>query len=106
MGEVRPDPAQSGHYLVSGELGFSTVPALLERGRSMFAAGASALRLDLGGVSRADSAGLALLIEWFRAARAAGQDIVFINVPPQMFAMARVSGLDGVLPLSVRTDAA
>lgn len=104
MGEVRPHPAQSGCYLVSGELRFDTVPALLERGRAMFAGGAPALRLDLNEVSRADSAGLALLIEWFRAARAAGQEIAFVNVPPKMFAMARVSGLDDVLPLTVRTD--
>jgi phospholipid transport system transporter-binding protein len=106
MGEVRPDPARTGSYLLSGELDFATVPVLLERGRAMFAAGAPALRLDLGGVSRADSAGLALLIEWSRAARAAGQEIAFVNVPPQMFAMARVTGLDGVLPLTVRTDGA
>ncbi len=104
MGEVRPHPAQSGSYLVSGELRFDTVPALLEHSRSLFAAGVPALQLDLQDVAHADSAGLALLIEWFRAARAAGQEISFINVPSQMLDMARVSGLDGVLPLSVRTD--
>ena len=99
MGELHPDPARAGSYLVSGELDFDTVPGLLELGRSMLeGGGADPLRLDLRGVTRADSAGLALLIEWFKAARRGGREITFVNVPPQILAMARVSGLDGVLP--------
>jgi hypothetical protein len=31
--EIRPDPERAGTYLVGGELGFATVPTLLERGR-------------------------------------------------------------------------
>jgi phospholipid transport system transporter-binding protein len=98
--EIRPDPERAGTYLVGGELGFATVPTLLERGREMFDGGSNAsLELDLGGVTRVDSAGLALLIEWLKVARRAGRGIVYVNVPEQMMAMAQVSGLEGVLPL-------
>lgn len=98
MGEVRADPARAGSYRVSGELDFETVPGLLEQGQAMFEAAAPALRLDLQGVTRADSAGLALLVEWLKAARRRDREIAFVNVPEQLLAMARVSGLEEVLP--------
>lgn len=97
MAEVRADAAR-GVYTVRGEMVFDTVSALLEQGRAMFGAGGPALRLDLREVVRADSAGLALLLEWLKAARRGGQDIVFLNVPAQMLAMANISDLDQVLP--------
>jgi len=50
-------------------------------------------------VQRSDRAGLALLVEWLREARQTGQSVRFFNMPAQMLAMARVSGLDQVLPL-------
>ena len=54
---------------------------------------------DLAGVERADSAGLALLIEWMRRARRAGRPVRFLNLPPQMLEIARAASLDRVLPL-------
>lgn len=97
--EVRADPNRPGAYLIAGELGFATVPGLLEQTRTLFAAGAAPLELDLGGVTRVDSAGLALLIEWLKVARRTRRPIVFRNVPEQMIAMARVNGLENLLPL-------
>ena len=58
--EIRPDPSRPGAYLIGGELGFATVPDLLERGKAIFDGSSMALELDLGGVTRVDSAGLAL----------------------------------------------
>lgn len=98
MSEGRLDPAGAGSWLVSGELSFETVPGLLERGRPAFEGGAGMLRFDLRNVTRSDSAGLALLIEWLKAARGKGRVIEFMNVPPQMIAIAKVSGLEAVLP--------
>lgn len=97
--EVRPDPDRPGVYLVGGELGFATVSGLLEQARSIFATGSAPLELDLGGVTRVDSAGLALLIEWLKVARRARRPIVFRNVPEQVIAMAGVNGLGNLLPL-------
>ena len=54
----------------------------------------------LKGVTRADSAGLALLLEWLRRSERAGCSISFVNVPEQLMSIARICGLEGILPLS------
>ncbi len=87
-----------GRLEVHGELSFASVPALWRSCRERCAAG-SALDIDLSHVRRADSAGLALLVEWLREAQRSGTRLRFFNIPPQMLEMARVSGLDGILPL-------
>ena len=89
-----------GRFQVSGELTFNTVTALLaESRRTLFAAPAEALELELKGVSRADSAGLALLIEWMRMARAANCTISFRHLPEQLQAIARTGELEPLLPV-------
>ncbi|HEB99345.1 MAG TPA: STAS domain-containing protein, partial [Thiotrichales bacterium] len=52
------------------------------------------------GVGRADSAGLALLVEWMREARRQGREIRFLGMPAQMSAIAEVSGLSELLPVA------
>lgn len=84
---------------VEGDLTFATVAALLTASRPLFSGGSGDLRVDLSGVSRADSAGLALLIEWLRLARGAGRTLRFQAVPAQMQAIAAASGLSDFLPL-------
>ncbi|HHJ14944.1 MAG TPA: STAS domain-containing protein [Gammaproteobacteria bacterium] len=83
---------------LSGELGFDSVPGVWAECRGYVRAGGE-LDVDLAGIERADSAGLALLVEWLRDAEAAGTRLRFLNMPEQMQAMARVSGLDEILPL-------
>lgn len=100
MSEIKADPRNPALLQVSGELSFATVPALLEQGAALLAGRGDRIRLDLGGVTRADSAGLALLIEWLRLARRRRAEVEFSNIPPQMLAIARVSGIEDVLPLA------
>ena len=85
--------------VVEGELDFTTVVGLLGDARPLLEAGTD-VRIDLQGITRSDSAGLALLIEWMRTAQRLGKAIQFLNIPPQMLDIARVSSLDQVLPLS------
>lgn len=89
--------ALEGQFRAVGELSFETVPALLQQSQPLFAS-CPQLQIDLSGVSRADSAGLALLIEWVRRARALDQEVSLLNMPEQMRDIVRVSGLDNVLP--------
>lgn len=92
-------PADDGGTIrIEGELGFQNVAELNPQGQALIAS-ATSLEFDLAGVVRVDSAGLALLVEWMRNAQTSGKSIRFLNVPPQMLAIARVSGLDQVLPL-------
>lgn len=100
MSNLSPDPNQAGRYLLSGELTFDTVPAVYEQGHAMFATEAPALTLSfINGAARTDSAGLALLVEWLREAREHGKTLRFENIPAQLKDLARVSGLERVLPL-------
>jgi len=99
MAEVRI-AAQDGSCLRrEGELSFATVPAIVAQGAKMVAQCSRRVVIDLGGVERADSAGLALLVEWMRVARGRRKSIVFREIPEQMLALARVSELDRILPL-------
>lgn len=99
MTETRIDVDEAGRLNVVGDLNFQTVPALWADSEAVFRQ-APKLEIDLAAVSRADSAGLALLVEWMRQARRAGKPIRFYNIPRQMLAIARVSSLDQILPLA------
>ena len=81
---------------VSGQLVFDTVPELYAASRGWFG-GPGEVVLDLGAVTQADSAGLGLMIEWLRMARAAGRSIRFVNIPSQMQVLIRVNGLQNTL---------
>lgn len=90
---------EDGCFILSGALNFQTVPMVWQQGLDLFNE-APSLVLDLQQVSRSDSAGLALLIEWMRFARQQNKPISYINMPTQMLAIARASSLDSILPLA------
>jgi phospholipid transport system transporter-binding protein len=86
----------TGRYAISGELTFSTVPDV--RRNALDEVSDNPVQVDLAGITRVDSAGIALLIELIRTVRKRGGDITLTHAPPQLMAIARVSGLDTVLP--------
>ncbi len=88
-----------GDWLLEGELDYFTVPDVLARSTGRMP-GAGAVRVDLKGVTRADSAGLALLLAWLRDSERTGCSISFVNVPAQLMSIARICGLEEILPLS------
>jgi phospholipid transport system transporter-binding protein len=63
-----------GRFSVSGELGFATAVEALNTSRRLFES-CTRIDLDLAGVTRADSAGLALLLEWVNWARRTAREI-------------------------------
>jgi phospholipid transport system transporter-binding protein len=95
-GKAKLEPLGGGRFRVSGVLDAGTVGELLKQSVGLFAGG-SPLEVDLAGVTEADSAGLALLIEWTRMAKEAGQPIRFDNVPGQISALARISEVEDLL---------
>ena len=90
---------EEGDWQLQGELGFASVPSIL-RHAGVKMPGKKQLRVDLKGVTRSDSAGLALLVEWLRESELAGNRIEFVNVPAQLLSIARVCGLDDILSLN------
>lgn len=85
-----------GAFLVSGDLGFESANELLEQSRELFESAAE-LSIDFSGVSDADSAGLALMLEWQRWAAARQRRLRFENVPARLLAIAGLSELDELL---------
>jgi phospholipid transport system transporter-binding protein len=98
MSEVTLQKSADGEYKVVGELNFYTVHQALKKSNSLFVRDAD-VRLDLAGVTRSDSAGVALLIEWKRIAEKSSCAVQFDNVPEQMRAIAKFSGVDKVLAI-------
>lgn len=82
-----------------GTLTFATVPAIYAQGQALFDKN-GAITVDLDGIQRTDSAGLALLMEWMRIAQRQNKTIRFQNIPAQLLAIARLSGLESLLPLA------
>ena len=101
MSEARLEAVAPGRFRLSGELDFDSVPALAPRAGELFAADGE-VQVSLDAVDRADSAGLALLVDWLREARRRQRQIRFTAVPAQMLALARVSGVDELLALEGR----
>lgn len=88
-----------GAFAMSGQLTFQTVPQFHEHAGDLFKNSARPVTIDMRGVTLADSAGLALMIEWLQSARAAQREIVFTNIPDQMHDLIRVNGLTRVFAL-------
>jgi phospholipid transport system transporter-binding protein len=98
MSEAQLEALGEARYRLSGELSIDTVPAVLRHAKHLFDDDGT-VQVDLGGVSRADSAGVALLVDWRTEAQRRKRQIVFTQVPPQMLAIARVSGVAELLDL-------
>ena len=86
----------AGRATLSGPLIFATAAALLPCGAEAIKAKRVA-SIDLSAVSGADSAGLALLVEWLSVAKAAGQALHYDNIPSQLLQLAKLSDVDGLL---------
>jgi phospholipid transport system transporter-binding protein len=84
---------------VQGDLDFDSVAALWNATESLFADDPPA-RIDLQGVSRANSSGVGLLVAWLGLVQRRQQTVLFVNVPAQMRAIIGVADLDAVLPLA------
>ena len=91
------------HYLLKGELNFKSVPELWEKNKNrLFSNKLEELTIDCSQLQRSDSSGLALLLEWYRTAQLQKMNIVFLNPPEKMVDIARISGLDKILPLQLK----
>ena len=85
-----------GYVKVHGELTFRTILPLLLQSKPLMDS-CPQLSFDLGSVTRTDSAGLAILIEWLRLARQSDSHVQFVNLPDQLMNIARVCNLETVL---------
>lgn len=96
--DVAVSETAPGRIAVSGDLTFATARVARELGlRVLGAARGERLVIDCAAVRRADSAGLAVLLEWLSWGRRRSRVIELDNLPPSLLAIARISEVDGLL---------
>ena len=87
--------AGDNQFAVSGSLNFATVSQLLIQSKSLFA-NAAAIDIDLSAVQHADSAGLALLLEWLRYGKQVNKVVHFHGLPTQLRTLASISEVESL----------
>ena len=97
------DIDDGGTMRLSGPLTFATTPGLYRQSESRLAEGAALQTIDLEGVSRVDSAGLALLLEWQARRRAEGSELAVRKAPAGLVSLARLCEAVELLNLTGRT---
>jgi phospholipid transport system transporter-binding protein len=87
-----------GRVSVTGELTFATARDARQLGVTVLeGSGAKTIVIDCQGVTRADSAGLAVLLDWLAWGRRKARAITLENLPDSLVAIARISEVDGLL---------
>jgi len=83
-------------YGVNGAMTFDSVTDLWRQSEDMFSA-EGVFQIDLAKVTRTDSAGLALMVEWLREASRRGARIEYLNMPEQLLSLVDAANLKDVL---------
>ena len=88
--------------VVGGPVTLANIASVLEEGRRHLDEGVRVV--DLSEVTQLDSSLLAALLAWRRHAHAKEAELAFASLPDGLRTIARLYGVDGLLPLS-RADA-
>jgi phospholipid transport system transporter-binding protein len=86
-------------FTLQGALSFETVPGVLAESDNYAARPDLPDRfvVDFSQVTGVDSSGVALLLEWRRRAQRMGKTLTFVNLPPNLVALARLYGVAELL---------
>ena len=88
----------SGRVVVTGELTFGTAREARQIGILVLESSrADRIVVDCAAVTRADSAGLAVLLDWLGWGRRRARPLSLQNLPDSLIAIARISEVDGLL---------
>ena len=87
-----------GMVRLLGELTFESVPRLVAEDPEL--AGNGELTVDLSGLTKVDSAGLALLLGWIRTIRQAGGEVKFSGIPVHLRSLVRIADLESLFGLA------
>lgn len=99
---MAPEHSTAGDEVLAplqGRLGFAEVEPLVRRADALAQRGS----LDLSRITRLDSAGIALLLELTRRARAHSRQLQIKGVAPNVLALLHFFGVDALLNLDIPT---
>ena len=85
-----------GRFTLSGDMTFDTAERILKKSEGPFSEYAQ-VEVDLSGVGKADSAGLALLLEWITWANHTVREIRFVEIPEKIVAIAETTEVEKLL---------
>lgn len=85
-----------GRFALTGDMSFHTAERILRKSERLFAQHTQ-IQIDLSGVEKSDSAGLALLLEWITWANHTVREIRFVGMPQQVVAIAETTEVDHLL---------
>ena len=86
----------NGRFVLDGEMSFDTSERILSASEKLFEPH-TRIEVDLSGVTRTDSAGLALLLEWVTWANHTVREIRYTGMPEKIVAIARTTEVDPLL---------
>jgi phospholipid transport system transporter-binding protein len=87
-----------GRFAATGALIFTTARRARTLGRQCLAEAAEReLVIDCAGVTAADSAGLAVLLDWLAGARQLGRALRYAQLPQGLSALAQISEVEELL---------
>lgn len=90
--------SEAGVFMVKSDMTQSTVNRLLAESLPILLE-MPTWDLNLSCVAKADSAGIALMLAWMRIAKEKKIHLKFSHLPKAMVDLARVSGVDALLPI-------
>ncbi len=97
--DARLEAGSDGALRATGLLTFATARELWPQGLSRIdgVTRGGELVVDLSGITRSDSAGLALLVAWHAHAGEAGVQLAYRGLPAELRALAAISGAAALL---------
>ncbi len=98
-GAARLEARGDGVYALCGSIDFRNARALHASGVLLLAAhqAPQALVIDCAGVTHANSAALAVLIDWLACARRRGRSLQYASLPEHLRAVARMSEVEDLI---------
>jgi phospholipid transport system transporter-binding protein len=99
-GPLSLDP--NGLAQLTGPLTLETVTAIFGQAKELANKGMNIAEVDLGGVTRVDSSGLALLLEWQATAHRQQRTLRIHNAPPDLLSLAKLCEAGDLLAIEGR----
>lgn len=93
MSDANIQVTSDGLVKIEGALDLNTVKSLKKQTIGLFN-GVSEIQFDLSAVSQSNSAALALMLEWLKAAQKNQASLSFSNFPEHLRQLARVYGIE------------
>ena len=93
------DAAPAEVLALQGALSFETVPGVLAES-ARYAERPDLperLTIDFAAITAVDSSAVALLLEWRRVAQRRGKTLVFVNLPANLLALAKLYGVSELI---------